>query len=132
MKFTLVIPTYNEAPVIRETLDTLIFALEKGLAVHGHEWNIIVADNASVDDTAEIVRAISHDRVSVLMLSEKGKGRALRAGFLVADGDIVGFTDADLAVLPDEIVAAVLHVAAKKSALVIGSRAHPDSVPTES
>ncbi len=125
MKFTLVIPAHNEAPVIQAT--TLLLARTfraKGV----RDWNILVVDNDSSDHTALYVSALNHERISVLTLPEKGKGRAVRAAFKGLTSDVVGFTDADLSVPPEEVVDAFLKVAEGDVGILIGSRLHPESI----
>lgn len=124
MKYSLVIPAYNEASVIASSVRTII---DLFTADGDHDFEIIVVDNASTDDTRAQVESLAHPKVSVLSLKEKGKGRAVRAGFSRASGTIIGFTDADLSVEPSEILNA-FHVVGKKEAQVlIGSRAHKES-----
>lgn len=125
MKYSLVIPAHNEAPVILSTVRSLIevFAQQKDF-----HWEIIIVDNASTDDTREQVEKFAHPQVKVLALKEKGKGRAVRAGFTKAEGEIVGFTDADLSVPPKEILSAMKHVETYPDLVVIGSRYHPQSI----
>lgn len=125
MKYSLIIPTYNEAPVIATTVRSLMHAFDVAVGV---DWEIIVADNASTDGTADEVASIHDPRVRIIQLSMKGKGRALRAGFHSATGEIIGFTDADLAVPPEEIILAMQYVASKPDIVVIGSRHHVASV----
>lgn len=129
MKCTLIIPAYNEEMVIAETVQTLSGVFAEHLTSRGHTWSIVVVDNASTDRTSECVLLLHDPSVSVLSLSEKGKGRAVRAGMMSAsDADIVGFTDADLSVPPDEIVAAFLAACDRPDHVFFGSRAHPESI----
>lgn len=125
MKYSLIIPAYNEAPVILPTVRSLIDVFEQQKDFH---WEIIVVDNASTDNTKEQIRDFNHPQVSVIALTEKGKGRAVRAGFAKAAGEIVGFTDADLSVEPKEILAAFLAVSCDEADIVVGSRAHKKSI----
>jgi glycosyltransferase involved in cell wall biosynthesis len=125
MKFSLVIPVYNESDVIVPTLTLLRDALERELP---SAWEMIVVDNASVDDTSGKVIELHDKRISVITLIEKGKGRALRAGFSAARGDIVGFTDADLPITPEQILAALRDLERSVDEVLIGSRFHPESV----
>lgn len=125
MKKSLVIPTYNEAEVIGETLFSLRSAFNQQPDKDG--WEIIVVDNASTDSTADVVTAIGDSRIHLVRLEEKGKGRAVRRGFAVCSGDIVGFTDADLSVSPDQVVSAFLMVQNDPTVLIVGSRFHPES-----
>ncbi|HEY9585557.1 MAG TPA: glycosyltransferase [Candidatus Paceibacterota bacterium] len=119
MNVTLVIPVFNEAEVILPTLSLLcdVFERESGL-----RWSIIVADNGSTDGTGDLVAHLANDRISLLHLDEKGKGGAVRMAFTKADGDIVAFTDADLSVSPEDIVAAIKFVASDATDVVVGSR----------
>mgnify|MGYP003418488198 CR=1 FL=1 len=127
MKALLVIPAYNEAPVIGDTIRALAETFTERLTPHGIDWEIVVADNASTDGTGEVVRSSPSPQVRHIGLSEKGKGRAVRAGFRAADADLFGFTDADLSVPPEEIAEAFLLVHRGTARFVIGSRTHPES-----
>ena len=123
-KATLVIPACNEAEVIVHTL-----ALFRGALDHERniDWTIVVADNGSTDGTQDAVLGVSGEHIQLLRIKEKGKGNAVRAAFAKADGDIALFTDADLPILPEEIIAAVKLIAEGVSDVVVGSRLLPQS-----
>ncbi len=129
MKYSLIIPAHNEAEVIAATLTLLAEAFVS----HGQKnkddsaWEIIVVDNASTDGTADVVRSINDKRIMVVERAERGKGLAIRAGFREATGDVIGFTDADLSVAPEEVVDAFYRVGRDRSHVLIGSRFHPAS-----
>jgi glycosyltransferase involved in cell wall biosynthesis len=118
-RFTLVIPTYNESPIIEATLKTVASTFSSSLVI---PWNIIVADNASTDGTADIVEALQDQRIRAVRLREKGRGRAIREGFREARGGIVAFTDVDLSVSPEEIVRALAMILNNECEAVIGTR----------
>jgi glycosyltransferase involved in cell wall biosynthesis len=62
-------------------------------------WRIVVADNASVDQTLEIARELRArwpDEVGVIHLDQKGRGRALRRAWTDSDADAVCYMDVDL------------------------------------
>lgn len=124
MKCSLIIPAYNEAPVILSTVRALVSVLEEQ---KDFTWEIIIVDNASTDDTKEQIENFNHEQVRVVSLAQKGKGRAIRAGFMKAEGEIVGFTDADLSIEPQEIREGLLSVLRKEADVLIGSRAHKES-----
>jgi aminoacyl-tRNA hydrolase len=128
MNISLIIPAYNEAPVIVATLHLLRVAFEERFTAHGFTWEIIVVDNASTDNTALAVRKICDERIHAHYIPQKGKGRAVRKGVDLAQGVVVGFTDADLSVAPEEIAEAFLRVLSGETSVVIGSRAHPESM----
>jgi glycosyltransferase involved in cell wall biosynthesis len=80
----IVIPVYNERPALEGSVRRLHRFLERSFPF---SWQILIADNASVDGTHRIARRLTHelDRVDALRLPEKGRGRALRAAWSDAD-----------------------------------------------
>ncbi|HZS48336.1 MAG TPA: glycosyltransferase [Blastocatellia bacterium] len=98
MKFSVIIATYNRAQDLRETLQSLA-----GLSPLGN-WEVIVVDNNSSDDTADVIReAAKTFPVSLQYLFEREQGRcaALNAGIRAAKGGIIVTTDDDVRVQPD-------------------------------
>jgi glycosyltransferase involved in cell wall biosynthesis len=69
------------------------------LAVRPYSTELLIVDDGSEDSTADIVREFSRARSHVRLLSipHGGKAAALRAGMLAAKGDLIVFSDADLA-----------------------------------
>lgn len=118
-RLTLVIPTYNEARIISRTLSTVVSVFEKTCTI---PWQIIVSDNASTDGTADVVDSLNDPRIRALHLSEKGRGRAIRAAFKEAGGGIVAFTDADLPIVPDEVIKGLSMILRRECEIVIGTR----------
>ena len=88
MDFSFVFPCLNE----EETVGQCINALKDSLKNDSVEYEIIVADNGSSDKSAEIAGSLGATVVSV---SEKGYGAAIKGGFSVAKGRYVIFADAD-------------------------------------
>src|SRR5439155_910244 len=65
----------------------------------GWDWRIVVADNASTDRTLTIARGLTErwpDRLGVVHLDQKGRGRALRQAWMQSDADVVCYMDVDL------------------------------------
>src|ERR1017187_951520 len=95
LTYSFVIPAYNESVRLRPTLDELLrFARKKAWA-----GEILVVNDGSSDDTAQIVREYGRLHPQVLLLENpgnRGKGYSVRNGMLHARGDICLFTDADL------------------------------------
>jgi len=96
----LVVPCFNEAA--RLDRDGFFSLLDESVGV-------VLVDDGSTDDTAEILRAWSaaDERVACLILPRnQGKGEAVRAGLRWAldhDAAFVGYIDADLATPPSEV-----------------------------
>lgn len=94
MKITVCIPVYNEAKIIVQTAKTL----SEYMSENFDDYEIIFSDDGSSDGSADIVKALNLPFVRVIGTCEnKGKGNAVRTAMLVATGDVVCFTDADLA-----------------------------------
>ncbi len=87
MTISLVVPAYNEAAFIGPCLDSVI------AHTHGKLQQILVVDNASTDNTAEIARQRSG--VTVIREDRKGTGHARQTGLEHATGDVVVYIDAD-------------------------------------
>lgn len=121
MDLSVVIPAYNEANRLTPTLDSVA----SFLAQAGLEWEILVVDDGSHDNTAQLVlhRQQSQPRIRLLQNERNlGKGAAVRKGILAAAGDQVLFSDADLSTPISELPR--LRSALQSGASVaIGSRA---------
>ncbi|HEY6249279.1 MAG TPA: dolichyl-phosphate beta-glucosyltransferase, partial [Candidatus Angelobacter sp.] len=94
-KFSIVIPAYNEHRRIGETLHRVLNYL------HEQKWSaeVVVVDDGSRDDTAEIIQGFAAQNPEIRLVSNpgnQGKGYAVRNGMLRARGQILLFTDADL------------------------------------
>ena len=90
-----VIPVYNEAHVLEKSVATLGAFLEQHLP---YDWRIVVADNASTDETLPVAQALGNRnrRVNVVHLDQKGRGRALKAAWLASDADVLSYMDVEL------------------------------------
>jgi putative flippase GtrA len=91
----LVLPVYNEA----STVDVSVRQLHGFLADNlPFSWQIVIADNASTDRTLEIAQKLAYelDGVTAMHLSERGRGRALRAAWSASDAFVLCYMDVDL------------------------------------
>jgi dolichyl-phosphate beta-glucosyltransferase len=118
--YSIVVPAYNESARIGATLEkALQYAARQG-------WNaeVIVVDDGSTDNTAEIVRRCA-DRHPALRLLEnpgnRGKGYSVRNGMLHASGDVLLFSDADFS-SPIEEADKLFAAIAAGADIAIGSR----------
>jgi len=95
IKLSVVIPARNEGKRIKPTLEDIDKYLEK----QPYMYEIIVVDNGSTDDTADVVHSykdeVEHSAVYVLAEPCPGKGCAVQRGVAKARGDYVVFMDAD-------------------------------------
>jgi len=138
---TIVVPAYNEAHRIERALDELFGWLQRGgtprfagrSADEIGPWDVLVVDDGSTDDTVHLVEGRAEaahgpdgapPRLRVLRRPHAGKGAAVTAGVLAAEGELVIFTDADMATPPDQIP--LLAEALVDHDIALGSRIQPD------
>jgi glycosyltransferase involved in cell wall biosynthesis len=98
MDFSIIIPTYNRADELRETIRSIA-----KLNVDG-EWELLVVDNKSPDHTRAVVeeqRSSFPALLRYLFEPEQGRYAALNTGIRAARGKIIATTDDDARVEPD-------------------------------
>ena len=120
---SVVIPAYNEYHRLPPTLLDMINFFER----QQRQYEIIVVDDGSTDQTTELVEKFSAVRPqirSIRIFRNRGKGNAVREGMLSAEGDRLLFADADGATPIQELER--LDAAIDSGAdVAIGSRALP-------
>lgn len=117
MKISIVIPCFNEI----NTIDALV---QQVLAVDlDVERQIIIVDDCSTDGTRDYLKTIEHPEIQLVFHEvNRGKGAALRTGFVHAAGDIIIIQDADLEYDPDEYAKLLKPIRDGKADVVYGSR----------
>jgi dolichol-phosphate mannosyltransferase len=91
---SILLPAYNEAP----NLPAVVEEITATLATTTLDYEIVVVDDGSKDDTAEVLAklGVSYDRLRwICFRSNSGKSEALQAGFGITRGDVVVLMDAD-------------------------------------
>jgi dolichyl-phosphate beta-glucosyltransferase len=120
LTYSIVIPAYNEGERLGPTLETVLTFVRQ----QGWDAEVIVVNDGSHDNTAEIVRQFA-ERDPLLRLVEnpgnRGKGYSVRNGMLAARGEIILFSDADLS-SPIEEMPKLLEALAAGADIAIGSR----------
>ena len=110
MRASLIIPALNEA----ECLGPLLAEVPADLI-----YQVIVVDNGSTDNTAEVARA-----AGALVIDEprRGYGFACAAGTAAAEGEVLAFMDGDGSFAPGELSNLLAPLACGEADLVLGSR----------
>jgi len=130
IRLSVVIPAFNEAarlpPTLREVMSYLT-AVPSWLPAE-----LIVVDDGSLDGTADAAAAVEVPGGIALTVirheRNRGKGAAVRTGFLRSGGEEILLSDADLASPIDQL--AVLAASATRDTVRIGSRALDRSLIT--
>ncbi len=118
--YSIVIPAYNEGARLGVTLEKVVGY------VSAQGWNaeVIVVNDGSRDNTAEIARGFAEKNPMVRVVENpgnRGKGYSVRNGMLNARGEVVVFSDADLS-SPIEEMPKLLQALAGGADIAIGSR----------
>lgn len=125
VKLSIIIPAHNEGKRITDTLKeyTLFFNSKmKG------NYELFVIPNGCTDNTVKIVSDFSkkNNSVNYKELKIGGKGIALIEGFKIAQGNYIGFVDADNSTNPEEFYKLVQNISGYDGA--IASRWMKDSI----
>ncbi|MGI4824207.1 MAG: glycosyltransferase family A protein [Janthinobacterium lividum] len=95
-KVSVLIPAYNAAPYLEQTLDSV-------LAQTWPHLEVIVVDDGSRDDTLAKARRYASDKVQVVSQANAGASAARNRAFALATGEYIQYLDADDLLHPDKI-----------------------------
>ena len=117
-KITLMIPCYNEEKGLPKVISEIPYKKLKDL---GYSLDILVIDNNSKDQTAEVARKLG---AKVITEGKQGKGHAIRAGFrsIRKDTDYIVMMDGDNTYKPQEIPRLIEPLESGFADVIIGSR----------
>lgn len=121
MKLSIVIPAYNEAETIKETLNLLFSKLSSNLVDH----EILVVNDNSKDNTIEILKSLQEIIPTLIIYSNPGSngfGYAVRYGLERFTGDCVAIMMADLSDSPDDLLKFYHKMVEENSDCVFGTR----------
>jgi len=121
MKLSIVIPAYNEAESIIETIDSLESALEKAAIPH----EILVVNDNSKDNTLAVLESLSKKYASMKFVTNAGPngfGYAVRYGLERFSGDCVAVMMADMSDSPQDLISFYNTMLEKNVDCVFGSR----------
>ena len=121
IELSIIIPAYNEALIIKDTLRTI----GDFLVGQPYDAEIIVVDDGSTDGSAALLSEYGNGHPPVRTLrhhSNAGKGASIRTGVMAARGKYLFFMDADLSVPIDALSGALATLTSGDAAIVIGSR----------
>jgi len=120
--YSIVVPAYNESARLGASLEKILtyVARQRWSA----EVEVIVVNDGSRDDTAEIVRRLAKNNPGLRLVENpgnRGKGYSVRNGMLQSRGRVVVFSDADLS-SPIEELPKLLNALSNGADIAIGSR----------
>ena len=115
------IPVYNEERILPSSIARLISFLERNFP---YRCELLIANNGSTDRTLAVAHelATKDQRIRVLHLSEKGRGRALKTAWTQTKADILTYMDVDLSTDLYAFPSLVEPLATGSHDLAVGSR----------
>ena len=128
---SVVVPAYNEATLLADTLSRLhayLCTLDDS-----YRWEMVVVDDGSDDGTGALADefAAAHARVTVVHHAENGGlGRAVQTVFRHCDADYIVMMDSDLSYSPDHIHPLLDTIIATGASVVVASPYRPDAKAT--
>lgn len=118
---SVIIPAYNEEDGIQTIMERVLSIRAELREVGIHHLELIVVDDGSKDRTPELVMA-QKDASLIRHVKNGGYGAALKTGFAAAQGEWIGFLDADGTYPPEYYPQLVAAASQQDADIVIGSR----------
>src|SRR5262245_55318681 len=86
---SIILPTYNRAGLIMETIESIYKQTY-------HNWELIIVDDGSTDNTEELVTSLNDPRIRFIKAGRIGIGGKIKnTGIRNANGDLLAFIDSD-------------------------------------
>jgi glycosyltransferase involved in cell wall biosynthesis len=122
-----VVPVYNEEKALPISIPELR-AFLKG-PEFPYEWRIVIADNASIDNTPDVSRRLEDifPEVRYVRIERKGRGFALKTTWGQSDADIMSYMDVDLSTGLEAFPALIKAIAEDGYGVSTGTRLHRKS-----
>ncbi|TLN28536.1 glycosyltransferase family 2 protein, partial [bacterium] len=99
-RVSVIIPSYNRADMVMDAVNSV---LRQTFA----DWELIVVDDGSQDNTREVIAAVRDERVRYIYQDNQGLPGARNSGIRAARGEYVAFLDSDDVFLPHKLAVQV-------------------------
>ena len=123
----LVLPVYNGENYIEKSIRKLHDWIKQN---PDHEYNIVIAINASTDNTLNIAKKLESElpnEIRVMNIPQKGRGVAIRTGWENSNAEICAYMDADLSADLKHITEIIEPIIKNEAQICCGSRKMQDS-----
>lgn len=128
MTIDIVLPVFNEESSLEKQVHKASIFIKENLSDLGI-IRLVIADNGSTDQTADIARDLAHANQSIgfVQVTRPGVGLALKTAWIQSEADIIGYMDLDLATDLSYLRQALEPLANDVADVVAGSRLKPGS-----
>lgn len=115
-KVTVLMSCYNASQYLREAMDSILGQTYR-------DYQFIVVNDGSTDDTAKILEECAAKDERIVLIDKKNTGLAdsLNTGMRVARGDWIARLDADDIAMPDRLAKQMAYVASHPSTVLLGT-----------
>lgn len=112
MKYSVIIPTHNAQNTIKDAINSVLIQSNK-------DYEIIIVDDYSTDNTRQVLNSIKNEKIKIIYLNESRKaGGARNAGISVAQGKYIIFLDDD-DVLEEKAIEKIDNIIGKENTDII-------------
>jgi|SRR5690554_2128346 len=95
---SIIIPSYNSAQMVCDAIESVLISIEE-------DYEIILINDGSTDNTAEVITTyLSDKRIKYIEQSNRGLAGARNTGIENANGEYLVFLDADDLILPNKLL----------------------------
>ena len=115
-KLTVLLPAYNAGLYLREAIDSI-------LAQTYTDFEFLIINDGSKDDTKEIIDSYNDPRINATHQENKGLITTLNEGIVAASGDIIARMDADDVCLPNRLQLQMDYLDKHPDYVLVGSEA---------
>ncbi|HVP04208.1 MAG TPA: dolichyl-phosphate beta-glucosyltransferase [Dehalococcoidia bacterium] len=127
-KVDVVVPVYNEEKALPKSIPELRAFLRGGS--FPYEWRIVIADNASIDETPAVSRKLEDEypgEVTYVRIERKGRGYALKKTWGESTADVMSYMDVDLSTGLEAFPPLIKAIAEEGYGVSTGSRLAPNA-----
>lgn len=112
-RVTVLLPTYQSEKYLRETLESIF-------SQSFQDFEVLIVDDHSTDDTLKIIQSFADSRVRLLSGPQKGLAEALNCGMCQAAGEYIARIDADDLMVPSRLEKQVAYMDSHPEVAVCG------------
>ena len=88
MKISIITPTFNSKNTIEENINSILFQTH-------HDWEQIIIDNESSDNTVNLVKKYNNNKIRIICEKDKGIFDAINKGISNSQGEIISVLHSD-------------------------------------
>lgn len=117
LKVSIIMPVYNNQDYIKEAIESIIAQSFK-------EWELIIINDASTDNTPNIIKSYKDKRIkNITNFKNEGVAASLNKGLKIAEGEYIARIDSDDICLPNRFELQIEFLDNNPKTVIVGSNA---------